>query len=543
MDSTDSGREYQINDNEFLVLVSDKAGNFIYANPAYLAASGYSWNELKGTMTAKMLHKDTPPQVSVDMVNSIIGKKPWTGIIKNKRKNGDHYWLRLNISPLFSNGEYAGALLVHSKADPEELRRMQPLYREMSQNPKGKLQLWNGAPIRMNLLGKLRVKTAKYGLNNLIWGGMGLLNLLALGCLISVTTSFGLGFWLALTMFAAASGLLGAHMSSTVVQPLREAVAYANSVAAGDLSKQIINPRSDEIGSLIRALGQMTMNMRATVVDVREGVDLMRQATSHIARGTQDLSKRTEHQTGHLQTTAALIEQVTAAAEQTANASQEASQYAGAASQTAVTGGKVITDVETTMQAITESSKRISDIIGVIDSIAFQTNILALNAAVEAARAGEHGRGFGVVAAEVRSLAQRSAQSAQEIRNLILESVKKVDGGASLVSSAGTSMRDLEAQVRQVTELVRSIADRAGGQSRDINQINNGVMELEQVTEINAGMVAEHTAAAGQLKEQAARLAEAVSVFKLTQQETQALFSSVKATAEDARKAALNRAA
>ena len=539
MASNDSGREYQIGKDDFLVLVSDKASNFIYANPAYLEASGYTWDELKGTQTTKMLHKDTPLQVSVDMVNNIIAKKPWTGLIKNKRKNGDYYWLRLNISPLYSDGEYAGALLVHSKPEQAEISRLKPLYEEMLKQPQGRLQLWNGEPIRMNLLGKARVRLSRFGLNNLVWGGMGVLNLLALGSLTAVTSSYGAAFWLSVLSFVGATGVLGAVLSNRVVKPLREAMNFANGVAAGDLSRQIINPRSDEIGGLIRALSQMTMNMRATVVDVREGVELMHLATGNITSGTQDLSERTEHQTSALQRTASLIEQVTSAAEETASASQEASTFASAASEAAANGGRVISEVETTMQAITESSKKISDIIGVIDSIAFQTNILALNAAVEAARAGEHGRGFGVVAAEVRSLSQRSAQSAQEIRNLILESVKKVDGGADLVNKASGNIRELESQVSQVTALVRSIADRANGQSADINQINEGVMKLEQVTETNASMVAEHSSSSSQLQDQAQRLSEAVSVFKLSERETQELFQSVQVSREKVRQQAL----
>lgn len=527
--AADTGIEYEIGDNEFLVLAQNKAGHFVYANQAYLKASGYSWEELKGTMTSLMMHKDTPVALSKDMQRTLVAKRPWTGIIKNKRKNGDHYWLRLNISPLYANGhEYAGALLVHSKPSREDVKRCETLYREMAERPSKDLIILNGRPLRLNWFLRMALPLSRYGLNARITVTMSLViaaAAVAVGLAGTGNPVTAAGGFAAFALFASWAGW---RLSRDIVAPLRRALEIANHTAAGDLSSSIRSARNDEIGSLMRALSQMNMNMRATVVDVRDGVRQVEQATREIAAHTADLSERTNHQAAHLQTTAASMEQMTANVKQTADASKLASECARTASSAAESGGRVIGEVVGTMAGITQSSKKITDIIGVIDSIAFQTNILALNAAVEAARAGEQGRGFAVVAAEVRSLAQRSATSAKEIRQLIVESVDKINDGSRLVNDAGKTIDNVVKQVRQMTELVLRIADASHEQSAGIAQINDGVANLDQVTQRNAAMVGENTASAASLRAQAEQLAAAVSVFKLSQQENQAFFNSVQ---------------
>jgi aerotaxis receptor len=531
--------EYEIGDGELLVLVSNKAGNFVYANQAYLKASGYTWDELNGTLTTRMLHKDTPVQVSIDMVTMLRSKQPWTGIIKNKRKNGEYYWLRLNLSPLFANGQYAGGLLVHSKVTREEIRHIEPLYKMMSSGQHKDLIMSNGQPLRLNLAGKLRLFFRRFGLNTQIWGGVGVLNAVGLLSLLAVGDPQTLTWWLSLCGFAGVTSALGFYLSASIVAPLRKAMRFANDMAAGDLSAQLSSARSDEIGGVLRALAQMSVNMRATVQDVRDGVSHMRQSTDAIADGTVDLSGRTNQQAAQLETTAASMEEMHATVKQTADTSKQATKCAADAYSAAASGGKVIAEVVSTMAGITQSSKKIAEIVGVIDSIAFQTNILALNAAVEAARAGEQGRGFAVVAAEVRNLAQRSAQSAREIRELIFASVEKVDGGAKLVDSAGKTVQNVVTQVHQLSELVNRIAAAALEQSAGIGQINDGVTALDEVTQQNAAMVDEHTASAVSLRAEAVRLAEAVSVFKLSQKENVEFFHSTKVNAEDVRQATL----
>jgi len=539
--SIHNGREYEIGENEFLVSVTNKASGFSYVNPAYCKVSGYTWEEIKGMITTQMLHKDTPIQVSVDMDNTLKMRQPWTGIIKSKRKNGDYYWARLNISPLFANGDqFAGTLLVLSKPAREEIVRVEPLYKLMCNGQNKDLVLRHGTPYRLNLWGKGVLFFRSFGLNGLICGAMLTANMVAALYLFAVSAKIGAAFWGALIGFALFTGGMGFYLSTAIVKPLRRAVRFANDTAAGDLSSRMTSGRSDEIGALIRALTQMNVNMRATVVDVRDGIRGMKHATSDIAAGTLDLSERTNNQAAHLETTAASMEQMTASVKQTAEASKQASQYAALASTAAESGGHVIAEVIDTMAGITQSSKKIAEIIGVIDSIAFQTNILALNAAVEAARAGEQGRGFAVVAAEVRNLAKRSATSAGEIRKLIFESVEKVRNGSKLVDTAGKTIGDVVDQVRQVTDLVVSMADSSLEQSAGLGQINDGISSLDQTTQQNAAMVDESTVSAASLRAQAEQLAQAVSVFKLSQQENLAHYNSTKTTADEMRQRSLH---
>ena len=515
--------EYAIADDELLVLVGDQVSNFVYANPAYLRASGYEWSELKGTPTSRMLHPGNPPQVMADMVVTIRAKQPWTGIIRNRRKSGEDYWLRLNISPVYmgEKRKFAGSLMVHSKPSREEIAHIAPLYEQMLDPRNKNLVLRHGHVFRANLWGKTMLWARERGLMGRIWAAMALLDAVAAGGLLAAGANpASLAFWGALGGIAAATFGVGAYLLRDVVKPLRETARFANQIAAGDLGSQVASQRSDEIGALIRALAQLNLNMRATVLDVRDGVSLMSRATSEIATGTQDLSSRTESQATNLQQTAASMEEMNATVRTNSETARQASQAAASACVAAETGGKVVGEVIATMDVITRSSRQIAEIIGVIDSIAFQTNILALNAAVEAARAGEQGRGFAVVASEVRSLAQRSAQSAKEIRSLISQSVDTVDNGSRLVNSAGTTIQGVVEQVRRVTELVTCIADASLEQSSGIGQINQSVTSLDHMTQQNAALVEQSTASAESLRAQAARLVDAIGVFKLSQKDT-----------------------
>ncbi len=516
-----------IDENDLLVLQSDPAGNFVYANPAYLAACGYSWAELKGTPSARMMAKDNPPQIMKDMILTIRVGKPWTGIIKNRRKNGQFYWLRLNISPLYTGKKYAGSLMVHSRPSQEEIAKIEPLYKLMLDGKHNDLVLRNGRVFRATKLGMAAQWLRETGLKLRLWSSLAALDVAGIAGLFIASSPSQVGFWIALALLLGTSVGLGLFMLRSIVMPLRQTAKFANQIAAGDLGSKMASERNDEVGELIRALTQMNVNMRATVLDVRDGVDLMKRATSEIATGTLDLSSRTESQASSLQQTAASMEQINATVRNNAETARQANSVASAACDAAETGGRVVGEVISTMDGITKSSKQIAEIIGVIDSIAFQTNILALNAAVEAARAGEQGRGFAVVAGEVRSLAQRSAQSAKEIRTLISQSVTQVDNGSKLVNSAGQSIQNIVDQVRRVTELVGHISNASSEQSSGIGQINQSVTHLDHMTQQNAALVEQSSAAAESLREQAARLVDTVAVFKLSQAENEALYKSI----------------
>jgi len=323
-----------------------------------------------------------------------------------------------------------------------------------------------------------------------------------------------------LMMILAACALLAGavfawQLTRGIVGPIRDAVTLAETVAGGDLTHRIDASAQDETGALLRALRHMNDSLVGIVSQVRGGTDTISTASREISAGNLDLSARTEQQASALEQTAASMEELTTTVRQNADNARQANQLAIAASDIAIQGGTVVGEVVTTMGAINDSAKRIADIIGVIDGIAFQTNILALNAAVEAARAGEQGRGFAVVASEVRNLAQRSAAAAKEIKELITASVTSVDAGARLVDQAGTTMEQVVTSIRRVTDIMAEITSASQEQTTGIEQVNHAIGQMDQVTQQNAALVEEAAAAAASMQDQAATLADVVSVFKL----------------------------
>jgi len=311
------------------------------------------------------------------------------------------------------------------------------------------------------------------------------------------------------------SAFLGFLATRSITRPLGQAVGLARKVADGDLTGTIVVTSRDETGQLLQALQDMNNGLVRIVTQVRMGTDTIATASSQIATGNLDLSSRTEEQASSLEETASSMEELTSTVKQNADNARQSNQLALTASEVAVRGGAVVSQVVDTMGSINESANKIVDIIGVIDGIAFQTNILALNAAVEAARAGEQGRGFAVVASEVRNLAQRSASAAKEIKTLIDDSVEKVNNGSRLVHDAGTTMAEVVESVRRVTDIMGEITAASQEQTDGIEQINQAVMQMDQVTQQNAALVEEAAAAAESLQDQANNLSQVVSVFKL----------------------------
>lgn len=320
----------------------------------------------------------------------------------------------------------------------------------------------------------------------------------------------------AITLGLLLAGIIGFLLIRAIIGPLNEAIAVANAVASGDLTSRIEANSTNETGRLLQALKQMNDNLVDLVGKVRLGTDQIATASSEIASGNLDLSQRTEEQASSLEETASSMEELTSTVRQNADNARQANQLAAGASEVAIKGGAVVGQVVQTMSSINESSKKIVDIISVIDGIAFQTNILALNAAVEAARAGEQGRGFAVVATEVRTLAQRSAAAAKEIKELISDSVSKVEDGTRLVGEAGATMDEIVSAVKRVTDIMAEISAASQEQSSGIEQVNQAVTQMDEVTQQNAALVEEAAAAAESMQEQAQALTQAVIVFKLS---------------------------
>jgi len=323
--------------------------------------------------------------------------------------------------------------------------------------------------------------------------------------LIGLALLLGLAVLIPLTFFSVRS----------ITRSLGQARELAERIASGDLSQEVRPAQHDEVGQLVVAMGRMQDALRGLVRQVQEAAGSISTASTEIASGNHDLSQRTEQTAANLQEAASSMELLTSTVQQSAQSSRQASEFASSAAEVAARGGTVVSQVVSTMDQITESSRKIGDITGVIDSIAFQTNILALNAAVEAARAGEQGRGFAVVASEVRSLAQRSAEAAKEIKALIGASVERVEGGSRLVGEAGATMTEIVGSVRRVHGIIAEITAAASEQSDNIGQISQSVSQLDQMTQQNAALVEESTAASESLREQASQLSLAVSQFKL----------------------------
>ncbi|TDY88393.1 UNVERIFIED_ORG: methyl-accepting chemotaxis protein [Herbaspirillum seropedicae] len=334
------------------------------------------------------------------------------------------------------------------------------------------------------------------------------------------------------------SGLLSALFATfvawtiarSITRPLRRAVEVAETVAAGDLTAVIHVQSNDETGRLLQALAAMNQKLKAIVQEVRRGTDSMVTASTQIATGNLDLSSRTEEQASALEETASSLEQLTSSVKQNADHTRKSSELAGNATNVANQGGQAVKQVVQTMGAINDSSRKIVDIISVIDGIAFQTNILALNAAVEAARAGEQGRGFAVVASEVRGLAQRAATAAKEIKELINDSVEQVTAGTKLVAQAGSTMDEVVQSIEQVSHIVGEISSATREQSDGIEQVNQAIMQMDNTTQQNAALVEEAAAAAQALQDQAQRLLELVSVFRLDDLSTTLPVRSMAAT-------------
>ncbi|HEX9172179.1 MAG TPA: methyl-accepting chemotaxis protein [Telluria sp.] len=510
---------YDISDTQTIVSTTDLQGNITYANPYFVEVSGFALDELIGAPQNIVRHPDMPAEAFADLWRTIQSGQSWSGMVKNRCKNGDYYWVNANVTPIVEEGKTVGFMSVRTKPSQAQVDAAAALYAALKDGNPQRLAISHGAPVTTGLWARLRRRASmSSGAHIALNLGLMLATLAALGLYLSFAGSGAGGkAWLqALTVLAMLAGArLWYMLEATVLGPLRQALAASRIMAGGDLTGSTLSARDDEGGQLLRVLGQLRVNLRAIVSDVRNNSQRIGISTREIATGNMDLSGRTESQASSLEETASSMEELASTVQQNAGNAEQATRMASAASAVAGVGGEVVTEVVVTMHAISAASKKIVDIIGIIEGIAFQTNILALNAAVEAARAGEQGRGFAVVASEVRSLAQRSATAAKEIKQLIDVSIEKVDAGTMLAARAGNTMREIIASVEKVNQVMGDISTASREQSAGIAQVNGAVTQMDEVTQQNAALVEQAAAAAASLQEQADHLISALRVFKL----------------------------
>ncbi len=492
--------EYVVPEGSTLMSTTDLKGRITYCNSAFTQASGFEPSELMGKAHNIIRHPDMPPAAFQDLWDSIQAGEPWVAMVKNRRKNGDYYWVKANASvQRGANGAPSGYISVRTKPSSAEVAAAEALYARIRE---GQLKGWKihkGILVRTGMLAWLsmfqrisvgaRIHVATV-LAAAVTGAALLAGLRLAGGDVPMPAIALPGCGL-----LAGLGLADLLLQWQIARPLSRVVEQAKVVAAGQVPPMIALNRVDELGILLRSINQSALNLHAILDDIGAQTGRIQTASADIARSNSDLSARTEQSAAALEQTAASMEQMASTVKNNADSARRARELVQNASDAAELGGDSVSKVVATMEAISTSSKKIEEIIGVIDGIAFQTNILALNAAVEAARAGEQGRGFAVVAGEVRNLAQRSAQAAREIKTTITSSAQTVAAGTGFVDEAGKTMATIVERVHQVSDLIAEITAATSEQSAGIDQINSATASMDRTTQQNAALV-EHTATA-----------------------------------------------
>lgn len=512
-------REYAFPAGQALVSTTDLQGRILYCNPAFIEVSGYIREELLGQPHNMIRHPDMPEEAFRDMWQTIESGQPWSGLVKNRRKNGDHYWVMANVTPLLDGDRPVGYMSVRTLPDRQQVSEAETLYARMREA----VSRGGGGP---------RLQAGRLAPQGVLARGLGRLQgdghwrTQAL-CLLGVAGGWGgaqlMSRWPGQLAATAAAALLAAGVSVGVAalirrqnqEPLKELLRFANRLAAGDLTGQLSTGQPGLSGRLARALNQLSVNLMAIVGDTRAGVERLRHTSHDLASGNRNLAERTESQASSLEQTSASMAEITETVRHSADTARDVADVARQAADVTARSTEAVKEVTVTVEAIADASRRIREITQVIDGIALQTNLLALNAAVEAARAGEQGRGFGVVAGEVRQLAQRTSVAAREIKDLIEDAGLKVEAGSEQTRRACGTMEEAQAAVQRMSELVAGISAGASEQLNGISQINEAVSHMDQLTQKNAALVDELSSASETVTGQAQAVTEAVAVFRL----------------------------
>ncbi|MEO6559375.1 MAG: methyl-accepting chemotaxis protein [Burkholderiaceae bacterium] len=512
--------EYVLRDSETIVSKTDMDGNITYVNQDFLRVSGFAEDELLGMSHNIVRHPDMPMEAFDDLWRTLKCGKAWTGLVKNRCKNGDFYWVEANVAPLIESNKVVGYTSTRVKPSREQVSAASEVYR-LIQSGDTSFQIHEGNAVRRSAFGFLNI-FRNFSISTKLSVAFGVMALLfvvsaIIGWLMQDGGLQNGGWLIVVSMLGFSLAVVcGLALRKSILSPLRIALHDIGCMSSGDLSGKIVAQGDDELARVMQSLRILQINVKLMIGQIKQSTVMVNVGASEIATGNADLSARTVLQASRLEETASAMEELTSTVKQNADNAQEASKLVISTSAIAVKGGQAVDQVVNTMCSIRESSRKIVDIIAVIDSIAFQTNILALNAAVEAARAGEQGRGFAVVAAEVRGLAQRSAGAAKEIKALIVDSVDKVEAGSKLVDDAGKTMIEIVDSVKRAAAIMSEISSSSLEQSAGIEQVNEAITQMDEITQQNTALVEQAAAAAGTMQEQAVNLSQLVGVFKLT---------------------------
>ncbi|RTZ47588.1 PAS domain S-box protein [Candidimonas sp. SYP-B2681] len=488
--------ETKVRHDQYLISKTDTKGRIVYANAAFVEISGYTREELIGKPHNLVRHPDMPEEAFQDLWDTLHSGKPWLGLVKNRRKDGGFYWVLANVMPIYEHDQITGYASVRVKPSVEQIEAAEDFYDDIRTGNTRGYAVKEGKRVRAGWRRAIDVIGQPF--HNTLGAGMFRMAVattatVAASVWFAVNGGFPPGYqWWgvgALSLITAANLAYGWHIAQRIIKPLDSAAKVARQVAAGNLRIDIDTDQAGEVGTLFFYLDLMRKSLMGIANDVHIGVYATARSAEILDANNTNLSARTEDQAASLQETAASMEELTVTVRQNADNASLARQLADASMETAQRGGAVVSDVVATMQGIHESSRKIGDIVSLIEAIAFQTNILALNAAVESARAGEAGRGFAVVAGEVRSLAQKSAQAAKEIKTLIDESVSRMEVGSQQADRAGQTMQDIVESVRRVTDIMGEISTASVEQSCGLDQINQAISQMDGVTHQNATLV------------------------------------------------------